>query len=171
MENEGKNPSRSGFARGTENTTEDILAILRTLLVADDVIELKALKGEYSPEEASRLAHAIAVTVDGMALTALTDEELAEGMVSVINEHMKNSRGNPRPYHHLLHLLAYAHRLEVDGVTHDPSELFESYAWVKSEMDLDIIEEQRTELEEELGDQMDQLKLEKDGRKNNQMFA
>ncbi|KXA90782.1 hypothetical protein AKJ64_05240 [candidate division MSBL1 archaeon SCGC-AAA259E17] len=79
--------------------------------------------------------------------------------------------GNPLPYHHLLHLLVYAHQLEVEGVTHDPSELFERYAWIKSEIDFDEIEEQRAELEKELDDLKNQLKLDKDGRKNNQMFA
>ncbi|KXA97502.1 hypothetical protein AKJ39_03230 [candidate division MSBL1 archaeon SCGC-AAA259J03] len=171
MKNEGENPSKSGCAGETETAAEDIPAILRTLLIADDVVKLKTLKGDFTNEKASKLSHAIAVVVDGMTLTALKDKELAKGMVSVFIEHMRKGMGNPLPYHHLLHLLAYTHQLEVEGVTHDPSELFESYAWVKSEIDLDDIEEQRAELEEEVDDLTEQFRLVKDGRKDNQMFA
>ncbi|KXA97298.1 hypothetical protein AKJ38_01515 [candidate division MSBL1 archaeon SCGC-AAA259I14] len=171
MKNEGENPSKSGYAGETETAAEDIPAILRTLLIADDVVKLKTLKGDFTNEKASKLSHAIAVTVDGIVLTALQDRGLAEDVASVITEYMRNGMGNPLPYHHLLHLLAYTHQLEVEGVTHDPSELFESYAWVKSEIDLDNIEEQRAELEEEVDDATEQFKLVREGRKDNQMFA
>ncbi|KXB00434.1 hypothetical protein AKJ42_00645 [candidate division MSBL1 archaeon SCGC-AAA261C02] len=171
MKNENENPSWSEHAEETETAAEDIPAILRTLLIADDVVKLKTLKGDFTNEKASKLSHAIAVTIDGMVLTALKDKGLAEDMVSVITEYMRNGAGNPLPYHHLLHLLAYTYRLEIDEVTHEPSELFESYAWVKSEMDLDNVEEQRAELEEEVDDATEQFKIVREEGKDNQMFA
>ncbi|KXA96350.1 hypothetical protein AKJ38_03440 [candidate division MSBL1 archaeon SCGC-AAA259I14] len=140
-----------------ENISEQAKTILRRLLAADDVMRMKYHKGELTRKEASVIGGNIAATIDGIFLRAMGDREFAEEIAPVLRDKIEHGDANPLPYLHLLQVLAYRHRLEVDGEVQEPKEIIDTFKRVRVRMDLDNIVEQKAELEEEFKEKIEQL--------------
>ncbi|KXA95783.1 hypothetical protein AKJ37_06565 [candidate division MSBL1 archaeon SCGC-AAA259I09] len=151
-----------------ENISEQTKTILRRLLAADDVMRMKYHKGELTRKEVSIIGGNIAATIDGIFLRALRDREFAEEIAPVPMDKVDHGDANPLPYLHLLQVLAYRHRLEVDGEVQKPEEMIDTYKRVRARLDLDNIVKQKAELEEEFKEKIEQLR---EKWKKNTMFG
>ncbi|KXA88476.1 hypothetical protein AKJ57_06885 [candidate division MSBL1 archaeon SCGC-AAA259A05] len=141
-----------------EKAREQTRALLRKILTADDVARMRYRKGELPRGIASKFGGTIAAIVDGIVLEALRNKEIAETIAPVLLDKIENGWGNPVPWAHILQILAYWHRLEIEGEVQDPAEIVEAYRQLKSRMDLDNIEERKAELEEEFEEKIQQLR-------------
>ncbi|KXA97999.1 hypothetical protein AKJ37_01690 [candidate division MSBL1 archaeon SCGC-AAA259I09] len=141
-----------------EKIREQTKTILRRLLAADDVVRMKYHKGELTEREASIIGGNIAPTVDGIILMAMKDRELAEEIAPVLKEKIDHGDANPVPYLHLLQVLAYRHRLEVEGEIQELEEMVTTYRRVRARLDLDNVVERKAELEEEFEEKIDRLR-------------
>ncbi|KXA94058.1 hypothetical protein AKJ36_03525 [candidate division MSBL1 archaeon SCGC-AAA259I07] len=141
-----------------EKIREQTKTMLRRLLAADDVVRMKYHKGELTEKEASIIGGNIAPTVDGIILMALKDRELAEEIAPVLKEKIDHGDANPLPYLHLLQVLAYRHRLEIEGEIQEPEEMITTYRRVRAKLDLDNIVERKAELEEEFEEKIGKLR-------------
>ncbi|KXB01384.1 hypothetical protein AKJ41_01675 [candidate division MSBL1 archaeon SCGC-AAA259O05] len=154
----------------SEKAKEETRTLLRKLLTADDVVRMRYRKGGLSREKASKFYGCIAVAVDGIALSALKSKEIAEAIAPVLLDKIENGWGYPLPWTHILQMLAYRHRLEIDGEVQDAAEIVGAYDQLKSRMDLDNIEERKAELEEEMEKRADRPRLAGE-EQGNQMYG